>query len=103
MSNKMVTVKYVDMDTVDSMHLVAAAYGLEIKAAAPIDSENSSPNEIWLTVYGPSDCIDRFVEDNEEDNLEPFDQTVNMSDNEYQDWLSNQLARFCVLYIPKYT
>ena len=98
MANKMITVKYFDSDTIDSRFLAAEAYGLEIKAAEP----TGEPDEIFLTVFGPAENVDRFVEDNAEGDLEPFEAQRDLSDNEYLSWLSKELARFGVLFVPKF-
>ena len=48
-----------------------------------------------LVVYGPTENVDRFLEDFEEGDLEPFD-TVgagNYDDEDYEAWLNNEVNR----------
>ena len=98
MSNKMAVTKWFDSDTTDTINIAAKEYGLEILATKP--TENT--DEIYVCVYGPTENVDRFLEDVEEGDVDPFDATREMSENEYQDWLANQLALFGFSYIPKY-
>lgn len=99
MHNKMATITWFDPDTTDTIHIVAKEYGLEILARKPTENEN----EIYVCVYGPTENVDRFLEDVEEGDVDPFDHTRDLTENEFQDWLSSKLSEFGFLYIPKYT
>ena len=99
MSNKMAVTKWFDPDTTDTINIAAKEYGLEILARKPTGNDD----EIYVCIYGSIENVDRFLEDVNEGDVNPFDNTRNMSDNEYQDWLTNQLVQFGFLYIPKYT
>lgn len=96
--NKMTVVKWYDPDTCDTVKLAAQAYGIQIKAAEP----TGNPDEIFVCVYGPTENVDRFVDDVEEGDVEPFESKRELSDNEYQEWLADQLRTFGVLYIPTF-
>ena len=98
MSNKMAVTKWFDSDTTDTIYIAAKEYGLQILAIKSRDYDN----EIYVCIYGPTENVDRFLEDVEEGDVDPFDKTRDMSENEYQDWLVNQLAQFGFLYIPNY-
>lgn len=99
MSNKMTVVEYYDADTCDSIKLACQAYGIQILAEKPIES---SANEIYACVYGPTENVDRFVEDLNNGDLEPFEATRDMSDNEYQEWLETELKKFGCNYVAKH-
>lgn len=94
----MATVTWFDPDTTDTIHIAAKEYGLQILASKPSDYDN----EIYVCVYGPTENVDRFLEDVEEGDVDPFDSTRDMTESEYQSWLSDKLAPFGFLYIPKY-
>lgn len=96
--NKMSVVRYYDPDTVDSVDLAAKAYNIQIKAR----ELTGEPDEIFVCVYGPTENVDRFTADVEEGDLEPFESKRDLSDNEYQTWLSESLREFGYLYIPKF-
>lgn len=98
MSNKMAVTKWFDPDTTDTINIAAKEYGLQILATKPTENDD----EIYVCVYGPTENVDRFLEDVEEGDVDPFDSVRDLTDNEYQDWLVNQLAQFGFLYIPKY-
>jgi hypothetical protein len=98
MHNKMATITWFDPDTTDTIYIAAKEYGLEILARKPTGHND----EIYVCIYGPTENVDRFLEDVAEGDVDPFDATREMSENEYQDWLVNQLAPFGFLYIPKY-
>lgn len=98
MHNKMATITWFDPDTTDTIYIAAKEYGLQILATKPRDYDN----EVYVCVYGPTENVDRFLEDVEEGDVDPFDSTREMTENDYQDWLVNQLAPFGFLYIPNY-
>lgn len=98
MSDKMATITWFDPDTTDTIYIAAKEYGLEILASKPTGNDD----EICVCVYGPTENVDRFLEDVEEGDVDPFDSTRKMTENDYQDWLVNQLAQFGFLYIPNY-
>lgn len=96
--NKMAVVRWYDSDTCDSVKLAAQAYSIQIKAEEP----TGNPDEIFVCVYGPAENVDKFVDDVEEGDVEPFDLQCELSDSEYQEWLADKLRPFGVLYIPAY-
>ena len=98
MHNKMATITWFDTDTTDTIYIAAKEYGIDILAKKPRDYSD----EIYVCVYGPTENVDRFLEDVEEGDVDPFDSTREMTENDYQDWLVNQLAQFGFSYIPKY-
>lgn len=95
---KITTVKYFDDDTTETVKIAATAYGIEVLATYPTESEH----EIFVTVGGKKADVKRFLDDLFEGDLEPFEATRDMSDNEYQDWLKDELAKYGYLYIPAY-
>lgn len=95
---KMAVVKWYDPDTCDSVRIAADEYRLSIKA---IEATGKS-DEIWVCVTGAPEDVDRFVNDVDEGDVEPFDCTCNLTDDEYQDWLVNKLRPYGILYIPSY-
>ena len=97
--NMLRVVEWYDPDTVESVKLACKAYGIELKATELTDE----PNTIQVCVSGPTEDVQRFVDDVEEGDVEPFEDTREMSNDEYQEWLSNELKEFGVLYIPKYS
>ena len=92
----MAVVKWFDTDTCDTVLLAAETYDVEVKTMEP----TGDPNEVWVCVYGEPDKVDRFVEDVNEGDIEPLESKRDLSDWEYQCWLSESLQRFGVLYIP---
>ena len=95
---KMATVTYYDPYTIDTALIVANEYGVEITAQRPTGNEN----EAFISVYGPAEQVDKFIEAVNEDALDVLDNEAYRDDNDYQDWLSEKLRGFGVLYIPKY-
>ena len=95
---KMITVKWYDPDTTDSIMLAAQAYGLKITSREKADN----PNEIYVSLYGPKENIERFKSDFDDDIIEPFESKKELSDEEYLDWLSDNLRQFGCLFIPTY-
>lgn len=96
MSNKMTVIEYYDDDTCDSIKLACQAYGVQLLAEKPI-----SEHEIYACIYGPTENIERFEGDFENGDLEPFEATRDMSDNEYQEWLETELKKFGCNYVAK--
>lgn len=94
----MATIKWFDTDTCDSVLLAAEAYDVRIKTMEP----TGEPNEIWVCVDGAPENVERFVNDVEEGDVEPFESKRDLSDDDYLTWLSEALQRFGVLFIPKY-
>lgn len=95
---KMITIKWYDPDTTDSIMLAAQAYGLKITS----NEKSDVPNEIYVSLYGSTENIDRFKSDFDDDVIEPFESKKELSDEEYLDWLSDELRHFGSLFIPTY-
>lgn len=96
--NKTATIKYYDDFTTDSVRIAAQAYGIKIECINPTDSKY----EVYVTVSGPTESVDRFLEDVREGDIEPFDSKRELSDDEYEEWLADELGKFGCLYIPTY-
>lgn len=98
--NKMACVLYFDPDTVESVRIAAKAYNIQVIDIRPAGNNSA---EAWVCVYGAEADVDRFVEDNDEGDLDPFDNLRDMSDNEYLGWLSETLRKeHNVLFIPTF-
>lgn len=95
---KIVTAKWYDPDSTETVKLAAQAYGIKLLATYPTESED----EIYVTVGGPTENVDRFLEDLDEDVLEPFESKCELSYDEYQYWLVEELGKFGVKYVPAY-
>lgn len=95
---KITTVKYFDDDTVETARIAAAAYNVKVLAINPTENES----EAYVTVGGAEADVKRFLDDLEDGGLEPFEAQRELSDNEYQDWLKDELAKLGYLYIPAY-
>jgi acylphosphatase len=98
MSNKMAVTKWFDSDTTETIYIAAKEYGLDILAKKPTEDDN----EIEVCVYGPTENVDRFIEDVAEGDVDPFDNTRDLTEDEYQSWLAKELSAFGFLYIPTY-
>lgn len=101
--NKSATVVWFDDYNPESYVLCCEAYGIKILNAEVIDEFNTE-----ITVYGPIENINKFLEDYDEGNVEPFE-TVgsgDYDDEDYEAWLNNEVNRMFDLakqeYDPEY-
>ena len=101
--NKSATVVWFDDDNPESYVLCCEAYGIKILNAKEIDEFNTE-----ITVYGPSENVNRFLNDLDEGDVEPFE-TVgsgDYDDEDYEAWLNNEVNRMLDLvkqeYDPEY-
>jgi hypothetical protein len=92
-------IEWYDSDTTDSLYIAANAYGLTVNddTISQIDSDTIS-----VEISGKTEDVERFLEDLEEGDVDPFDNTRDMSDNEYLEWLSKELQKYGKLFIPKF-
>lgn len=92
------TIEWYDSDTTDSIHIAANAYDLKVnKVIERIDN-----NTISVEISGKTEDVERFLEDLEEGDVDPFDSTRDMSDNEHLEWLSKELQKYGKLFIPMF-
>lgn len=96
--NKVETIEWYDSDTTDSIYIAANAYSLTVnKIIEPIDNDT-----IKVEISGKTEDVERFLEDLEEGDVDPFDSTRDMSDNEYFEWLSAELQNHGKLFVPTF-
>lgn len=90
--NKSKTLIWWDDEIKNSYLLCLEPYNL--KLLKEVDCENK--NETEITVYGLTEDVDRFIEDVEDDSLEPFETlSLNYEDcNEYYNTLKLKLNAF---------
>jgi len=96
---KITTVKWFDQDSTETVKLAAQAYGIKVLATYPTET----PDEVDVTVGGPTENVDRFLEDLDEGDVEPFESKRELSDNDYQYWLMEELGKLGVKYSPAYS
>lgn len=96
---KITTVKWFDPDSTETVKLAAQAYGIKVLATYPTET----PDEVDVTVGGPTENVDRFLEDLDEGDLEPFESKRELSDNDYQYWFMEELGKLGVKYSPAYS
>lgn len=96
---KITTVKWFDPDSTETVKLAAQAYGIKVLATYPTET----PDEVDVTVGGPTENVDRFLEDLDEGDIEPFESKRELSDNDYQYWLMEELGKLGVKYSPAYS
>ena len=94
--NKITTIEWFDDDTVDTLKLAAQAYGIIVNCIEATDD----PNTVCASVSGPGASIDRFLEDLESGDIEPMRSKSELSENEYQFWLRDELSKLNVKYDP---
>lgn len=88
--NKSAAVEWFDDDNPESYLLCCEEYGIKFIFAKVLDKDRTE-----LVVYGPTENVDRFLEDYEEGDLEPFE-TVgagDYDDEDYEAWLNNEVNR----------
>ena len=88
--NKSAVIEWFDDDNPESYVLCCEAYGIKIVNVEVIDEFNTE-----ITVYGPIENINKFLEDYDEGNVEPFE-TVgsgDYDDEDYEAWLNNEVNR----------
>ena len=88
--NKSAVVEWFDDDNPQSYLLCCEEYGIKFIFAKVLDKDRTE-----LVVYGPTENVDRFLEDYEEGDLEPFE-TVgagDYDDEDYVAWLNNEVNR----------
>lgn len=91
-------IEWYDPDTTDSIYIAANEYDLTVnKIIEQIDN-----NTIKVEISGYVDDVARFLEDLEEGDVDPFDSTRDMSENEYLEWLSAELQKHGKLFIPTF-
>lgn len=90
--NKSATIIWWDDEVFESYKLCLEPYGIKVLNA--VATENFGETEI--TVYGPNDNIDRFLEDFDDDALEPFE-SLSLKyedDDEYYAALNESVENF---------
>ena len=85
------TITYVDYDNRDSYKLCLKPYNIKCLSANPIDEDS-----VEITIYGEQADVENFLDDFEEDCLEPME---NMGrdieyDEDYLAWLNNEIEIF---------
>jgi hypothetical protein len=94
--NKITTIEWFDDDTVDTLELAAQAYGITVNCTEATDD----PNTICASVSGPEASIDGFLEDLESGDVKPMCSKIELSENEYQFWLRDELSKLNIKYDP---
>lgn len=89
-NRKAAVVDYFDDFNPDSYLLCLEPYKLKLLQAL---AKTKYTTEI--VVYGEAEDVDRFIEDNEEGNLEPLDEMSKglEFDEDYEMWLNNEVNR----------
>lgn len=95
--NKLAVIKHYDPDTVDTVYIAAAAYGVKVVATEPTENKH----EIQACICGPTENVRRMANDNAEGDLQPFESMRDLSDEEYEEWLQQELAKLGFSYAPK--
>jgi hypothetical protein len=91
-------IEWYDTDTIDTIYIAANEYALKVnKIIERIDNDT-----IKVEISGDIDDIACFLEDLEEGDVDPFDNTRDMSDNDYLKWLSAELQKYGKLFIPTF-
>ena len=91
-------IEWYDPDTTDTIYIAANEYALKVnKIIECVDNDT-----IKVEISGDVDDVACFLEDLEEGDVDPFDTTSDMSDNEYLEWLSIELQKFGILFIPMF-
>ncbi len=93
------TIEWYDSDTTDSIYIADNAYGLTVNDAT---IKQIDTNTISVEISGKTEDVERFLEDLEEGDVDPFDSTRDMSDNEYLEWLSTELQKYGKIFIPSF-
>jgi len=93
--NKSAVVEWYDDVNPDSYVLCMEPYGIKILHTKLIDE-----NQTEVVVYGPEENVDRFLEDFEEDTLEPLEemQSGDYDDEDYEAYLNNEVNRWLDIY-----
>lgn len=91
LEHKSRTILWVDYDNRDSYKLCLGPYGLTCLMAVDVDADT-----VELTVYGETANVDRFLEDIENDCIEPLESmsTSLEYDEDYEGWLNNEVYWF---------
>lgn len=86
--NKAVAVEWFDDVNPDSYVLIQPHYNVKILHAVPIDDESTE-----IVVYGPKANVDKFLEDFNEGEVEPFESvgSGDYDDEDYVSWLNNEV------------
>ena len=89
-NRKAAVVDYFDDFNPDSYLLCLEPYKLKLLQALA-----KTKNTTEIVVYGEAEDVDRFIEDNEEGNLEPLDEMSKglEFDEDYEMWLNNEVNR----------
>ena len=91
-------VKWWDDNTTETVRLACLERNLEVLSCLP----TGEPNEVLVTVKGPAESVDAFVEDVSNGDADPIEtETRDLDDSEYQLWLADALAKIGVEYEPK--
>lgn len=86
--NKSAVVEWFDDDNPESYLLCSEEYGIKFLYAKEIDEYATE-----LVVYGPTENVDRFLEDVDEGDVEPFERvgSGDYDDEDYEAWLNNEV------------
>lgn len=92
--NRSTTILYADPDNRDSYKLCLSEYNLKCLNARDVNEDT-----VEITVYGPSDSIQRFSEDYADGSLEPLESMSRSLefDEDYEGWLNNEVYAFDLL------
>lgn len=90
--NKAAVVIWRDDFNVKSFKIVLPTYNLKCLK----ESQTIEFNEKEIVVYGPTENVDRFLEDLEDYNFEILDVNAERFDNDddYSAWLNEQISNF---------
>ena len=89
--NTSATINWYDPDNRDSYLLCLDFYGIKCINSVDVDEDTTE-----ITVYGPTENITKFLEDYEEDTVEPLNEMcISLEyDEDYEGWLNNEVYAF---------
>jgi len=92
--NKATVIEWYDDVNPDSYVLCQEAYGIKVLQTKTIDA-----NTTEVVVYGPTENIDHFLEDFNEDCVQPLEsmQAGDYDDEDYEAYLNNEVNRWFML------
>lgn len=99
MTNTTINVEWFDDDTIDTINLAAKEYDFTINSINNTDI----PHKVTVSITGNIENINNFIEDVEDGDVRPMSMKYDVSDNEYQLWLQQELNTIGIKYNPQFS
>lgn len=81
-----------------TIYIAARSYNIDILNIYPTETDN----EYYAVIQGSDESVNNFLDDVDDDSILPFETTSHLSDDEYEDWLTEEFKKLNIQYTPVY-